>query len=70
MPRPFLASSEKKPFKRPHDGAFCPNYLGMTRTVLFNSLIEAEIFLDLHNSSNPTKPHSIIANNTKKPNFL
>ena len=39
----FFASSEKKPFKRTRDGAYCPNYLGMTRTVLLNCPIKAEI---------------------------
>ena len=44
-----------------HD-AYCP--------IVLNCPIAAEMFLDLHNFSHPTKPHSIIANNTKKQNFL
>ena len=39
----FASSEKKKPFKRARDGAYCPDYLGMTRTVLLNCPIKAEI---------------------------
>ena len=39
----FASSEKRKPFKRARDGAYCPITLGMTRTVLLNHPIEAEI---------------------------
>ena len=42
IPRLFLLAIKKKPFKQAHDGVLS-NYLGMTRAVLFNCPIKAEI---------------------------
>ena len=42
IPRVVFASSEKKPFKRACDGAYCP-ITGMKRTVLLHCPISTEI---------------------------
>ena len=40
----FASSEKKRPVKRARDGAYCPiTQLGMTRTVLLNCPIKAEI---------------------------
>ena len=39
----FASSEKKKPFKRARDWRVLSNYLGMTRTLLLNCPIKAEI---------------------------
>ena len=43
IPRLFLLAKKKKSHLSMYDGVYCPIYSGMTRTVLWNCPIKAEI---------------------------